>query len=148
MLPKLNINQDNKDLKIYFFTIQGGPMQITMAEDFKAILAYTDQEAVNMVRKDYPTGRMINVSKRGQLEVKRIIDILNIPESNPIQHLELQVAPSPPREQTIKDFVLSLMFLSDKFIDNPRDRSLIKRILSKIKIDETPPALPAAENPA
>ena len=148
MLPKLNINQDNKDLKIYFFTIQGGPMQITMAEDFKAILAYTDQEAVNMVRKDYPTGRMINVSKRGQLEVKRIIDILNIPEPNPIQHLELQVAPSPPREQTIKDFVLGLMFLSDKFIDNPRDRSLIKRILSKIKIDETPPALPAAENPA
>ena len=148
MLPKLNINQDNKDLKIYFFTIQGGPMQITMAEDFKAILAYTDQEAVNMVRKDYPTGRMINVSKRGQLEVKRIIDILNIPESNPIQHLELQVAPSPPREQTIKDFVLSLMFLSDKFIDNPRDRSLIKRILSKIKIDEIPSALPAAENPA
>ena len=117
-------------------------MQITMAEDFKAILSYTDEEAVNMVRKDYPTGRIINVNKRGQLEVKRIIDILNIPESNPVQHLELQVAPSLPKEQTIKDFVLGLMLLSDKFVENPRDRSSIKRILSKIKIDETPPAPP------
>ena len=133
---KFNINQNNEELKVYMFTIQGGPLQIELAEDFKAVLAYNDQGAIDQIRKDYPTGVTIHLKKRAQVEVKKILDTVNL--STPVIPQEIKVLPEPKptKEKTIKDFIYGMMLISDKYVENERDRASLKRIISKIKIIE------------
>ena len=35
-VKKMNLEKDGNELKLYFFTIQGGPIRIDLPEDFKA----------------------------------------------------------------------------------------------------------------
>ena len=131
--PKFNIEQNNEELKVYMFTIQGGPVQIEFPEDFKAVLAYNDQGAFEQVRKDYPVTTVIHVKKRAQVEVNKILNAVNLPLSKPIEIISL---PAPTKEKSIKDFIYGLMLISDKYVENKRDQVSLKRIINKIKINE------------
>ena len=147
--PKFNIEQNNEDLKVYMVTVQGGPMQIDVAEDFKAVLAYNDQGAFDQARKDYPAGTLIHIKKRGQIEVKKIIEVINTPVSVPPQEIKILPAPEPTKEKSVKDFIYGILLISDKYIENERDRASLKRIIKKIKIiNEDKTNLSPQENPS
>ena len=128
---KFNINQNNEELKVYMYTIQGGPVQIEFPEDFKAVLAYNDQGAIEQVRKDYPMGTVIHVKKRAQVEVNKILNAVNLPLSKPVEIISL--AP-PTKEKSIKDFIYGMMLISDKYVENKRDQASLKRIIAKINV--------------
>lgn len=134
--PKMNINKEAQELKLYMFTVQGGPIKIDLPEDFKAVMAYNDTDALNMVRKDYPASLSLFVKKRAQVEVRKIVDSVNIETSTPWDYQTFKVdTPHPePRQKTMQDFVYGIMFVADKFITNKRDRATLKRIINKINL--------------
>ena len=130
--PKLNIEKNNEGLKIFMFTVQGGPMQIEIAEEFKAVLAYNDQGALDIIRKDYPAGVTFHLKKRAEGPVKRIIDAVDLGAVEP--KIEFIMPEPVPAEQSKASFVYSLMRVADKYVENARDRATLKRILGKISI--------------
>ncbi len=147
----MNIEQDNQELKLYFFTVQGGTVQLNppVPEDFKAVMAYNDQGAIEMVRKDYPAGFSIVVNKRAQVEVKKIVDVVNIqPSAVAItpQNVQIMVTPPEAREKNAQDFICGMMLVADKFVENKRDQTSLKRIINKVKIHEDQPAPTTGEN--
>ena len=139
----MNIEKEAQELKLYLFTVQGGPIKIDLPEDFKAVMAYNDNDALNMVRKDYPVGLPLFVKKRAQVEVRKIIDVVNLQPAVP-QDLKIYVTPPVSREKTVQDFIHGMMLISDKFVSDKRDRTALKRIIKKIRVHEDTPA-PAAE---
>lgn len=132
---KFNIEKGENDLKLYFFTVQGGPMIIQLPEDFKAVMAYTDTDACNMIRKDYPFGALISLKKRGQIEIKKIVNAINLDVKTP-QPVEVQTDPELTKNKTVQDFIYGMMLIADKFIIDKRDKASIRRIIKKIKINE------------
>ena len=130
--PKLNIEKNNEGLKIFLFTVQSGPMQIEVAEDFKAILAYNDQGAIDILKKDYTSNAIYHAKKRAEVPVKKIIDAVDLGAQVP--KIEFIMPEPVPKEQSVASFVYSLMLAADKYVENDRDRASLKRILGKIKI--------------
>lgn len=148
---KPNTEQAPQELKLFVFTVQGGPMLIEIAEDLKIVMALDEQAAFNMVRRDYPLGSIISVKKRGQLELKKIADALlgmnvNVPTSVEVDDRKTTITgplgtlpseavqlPSTP-EKTVQDFIYGMMLIADKFVEDKRDRASLKRIINKIKI--------------
>lgn len=140
---KMNIEKEAQELKFYMFTVQGGPIKIDLPkdfikidlpEDFKVVMAYNDTDAINMVRKDYPAGLALFVKKRAQVEVRKIIDVVNLrPET--LKDLKIYATPPVPREKTMQDFVYGMMLIADKFVENKRDQASLKRIINKIRIN-------------
>ena len=132
---KFNINQNNEELKVYMFTIQGGPLQVELAEDFKAVLAYNDQGAIDQVRKDYPMNVTIHLKKRAQVDVKKIMDAVNMPA--PVMPQEIKILPEPKvsKEKTVKDFVYGMLMIADRYVESPRDQASLRRIINKININ-------------
>ena len=133
--PKLNINQNSEELKIYMFTVQGGVVQMAVPEDFKAVLAYNDRGAIEMIRKDYPAGVPINVNKRAEVPVRKIVDAINLQPDTPMK-VALDTPAPITKEKSTAEFVYGMMLIADKFVENERDRASLKRILGKIKINE------------
>ena len=129
-IPKFNIEQNNEELKVYMFTIQGGPVQVEFPEDFKAVLAYNDQGALEQVRKDYPASTVINIKKRAQVEVNKILNAVNLPLSKPVEIISL---PAPAKEKSIKDFIYGLMLISNEYITIKRDKIALDKIISRIQ---------------
>jgi len=134
--PKFDISCENQDLKIFFFTVQGGPVLIRLNEDFQAIMAYNEQGAIDQIRKIYPQGNQISVQKRGEVPIARIIDAINLNVAGTPQELKIHVTPPPPREKTVNDFIYGMMLIADKFVENKRDQASLKRIIGKIKNHE------------
>jgi len=134
--PKFDISCENQDLKIFFFTVQGGPVLIRLNEDFQAIMAYNEQGAIDQIRKIYPQGNQISVQKRGEDPIARIIDAINLNVAGTPQELKIHVTPPPPREKTVNDFIYGMMLIADKFVENKRDQASLKRIIGKIKNHE------------
>lgn len=130
--PKMNINKEAQELKLYMFTVQGGPIKIDLPEDFKAVMAYNDVDALNMVRKDYSAGLPLFIKKRAQVEVRKIVDVVNFQPTAP-QEMKLIVAPPEPEQNTMQDFVYGMTLVADKYVKNARDRASLKRIIGKIK---------------
>ena len=148
LIPKLNIEKDSQELKVYMFTVQGGPVQVEFPEDFKAVMAYNDTDALNLIRKDYPMGAIISVRKRATVPVKMIIDTVNL-QPTVAQDLKVIVAPPvTPQEKTVRDFVYGMMFVADKYITNKRDKTSLKRILKKVKLYEDTSIPTTKENTA
>lgn len=123
---KMSMQKNAQELKVYLFTIQKGQLHVNVTEDFKAVMAYNDDDALEMIRKDYPAGLAIQAHERARIEVKKIVDAVEIKP-------ELSLAP-PVKETTTKDFVYGLLLVADKFVKNKRDQASLKRIVSKIKI--------------
>ena len=132
LIEKMNIEKDSNELKIYMFTVQTGGTVVEIPEDFKAVMAYTDSDAINMVKKDYLQGRIISVKQRAKIEVRKIIDAVNIQPAVQ-QETEIHQA-APPQEKTMQEFVCGMMLVADKFITNKRDRASLKRIIDKVKL--------------
>lgn len=133
--PKLNISIANEELKIYMFTVQGGVVQFAVPEDFKAVLAYNDKGAIEMIRKDYPAGLPISLNKRAEVPIRKIVDAINLQPDTPMNVL-LDTPPPPTKERSSAEFVYGMMLIADKFVENERDKASIKCILGKIKINE------------
>lgn len=134
-LPKFNIEKDQQELKIFMFSIQSGPIKIDLPEDFKAIMAYNDGDAMNQILKEYPPGVQLFVKKKAQVEVRKIVDAVNLLPTTP-QNVQLTVTPPESKEKTAQQFVQGLMLVTDKFVTNERDKASMKRILKKIKLYE------------
>lgn len=136
ILPKLKTNKNNEELKIYMYVVQGGPIKIDIPEDFKAVMAYNDNDAINMVRKDYPAGLPIFIKKKAQVDISKVLDAVDL-QATAAQDLKIHVTPPEPRQKSVRDFVYGMMLVADKYITNKRDQSSMKRILKKINlIDE------------
>lgn len=131
---KFNIEKDAQELKLYMFTVQSGPIKFDLPEDFKTIIAYNDIDALNEAKKDYLPGVQLFVKKRGQIEIKKIVDSVNFQPVVP-QKVEFLIAPPPSKEKTIQDFIHSMLLISDKFVIDKTDRELLKSIINKIKIN-------------
>ena len=140
--PKFDIERENQTLKVFFFTVQGGQMSVEFPEDFKAVMAYNDKGAIDMIRKDYPAGVIITVRKRGEVSIAKIIDAINLRPSAP-QNLKIAATPPPTRETTLQDFVFGMMFIADKFVTNKRDRATLKKIVKKIKLHDENKVFPS-----
>ena len=145
--PKFDIERENQELKVFFFTVQKGPMAIEIAEDFKAVMAYNDQGAIDSIKKDYTVpGQQVTARKRGEVPIKKILDAVNLNVAGVPQDLKITVTPPPPREKTAHDFIYGMLLISDKFVVDKRDRASLKRIINKIKIHEDQPITESKEN--
>ena len=131
--PKFDLKHETQDLKVFFYTVQGGPMLVEFPEDFKAVMAYNESGAVENIRKDYPAGVVISARKRGEVTVKRIVDAINLKMEGQSQELQIHVEPKISREKTAIDFIHGLMLVADKFVTNKRDQATLKRIIGSIK---------------
>ena len=138
----MNIEKNSQELKMYIFTVQGGPVAIKLVEDIKSIMAYDDLAAMDMVRKDYPAGSVINVTKRAEVSIKKILDIVN-GQSLPSQELKIE---TPVQDKTPQSFIHGLMLVADKFVIDKRDKTSLKRIISKIHENQGNPT--TVKNPA
>ena len=131
---KLNLKNERGDLKVYVYTVQLGATMVEVAEDVKAVMAYDDPGALDLLRKDYVAGTQISVRQRAKVEVRLILEKVHLPAAVPPLVL---VAPAeitePPKEKTAKDFVYGMMLLAEEFVENPRDKAALKRIISKIE---------------
>ena len=113
------------------FTVQKNlnGISINIDEDFKAIMSYTDTDAINILKKDYPTGTTLSVKKCAEVDVKKIINAVGL-------HSEINLnVVVPSEEKTAQDFINGLMLVSDKYMKNKRDKASLKRIISKIQIN-------------
>ena len=70
--------------------------------------------------------------------------------SIPVPAQEIKVVPLllPAREKTILEFIYGMMLIADKYVENPRDKVSLKRIINKIKINEIKTNISSQENPA
>lgn len=128
---KLDLQKDGILLNLFMYTVQNS--QIPQQEDFKAVMAYTQEEAIDTVRRDYVLGVVIAFTLRAQVSVKSILDIVNIDQT--IASVQAPIVPPvPAKEKTEKDFVYGMMLVSDKFIKDEVDKEVVKKILSKIVI--------------
>jgi len=134
-MTKLEMKIGEDELKLYFFSVQTGPIRIDFPDDLKVILAYTETGARDVIRKQYSSETLVSARKRGQLEASRIIDILNIKTDVP-QEIKASVAEPPKPEKTVQEFINSLLLVADRFIINKRDQTSLRRIIGKIKNDE------------
>lgn len=135
-IQKMEITKESADLKLFLFTVRRGGfiIDIEIPEDFKAIMAYSDKEAVEMVRHDYPAGLTLKVKQRGQISVKKIVDAVSIPVTGqPIQQVKVTTPSLPPVERSKQDFIYGMMYVADKFITNKRDQATLKRIIERLK---------------
>ena len=141
----MNIQKNAEDLKLFMFTVQKGIMSVNILEDFKAVLAYNEQDAINTVRKDYLVAMPLTIKKRAQLEVKKLVDVVEvttpptIPVAPPITH-QIPIDPPPPvtREEKVQSFVNGLMLVADQFVTEKRDQVSLRRIIKKIKLNDEP----------
>jgi len=130
---KFNLIEHDAVLHLYFFTVQGGMTTVEIAEDVKAVMAYNDAGAIEQLRKEYPAGTVISARVRAKLDVKRIVDALNLPDDFSAVPMPVTLPPSsPPKEKTAKDFVFGMMLVADSFVSDADDREALKRIISKI----------------
>lgn len=127
---KFNLIDQDKDLKIYFFTVQKGRMQINIPEDARVIMAYNDDDAVKEILRLYPAGTPVSLKRRSTLEVKRLVDSLNLQAP---QEIKPQIEAPPAKEKTAQDFVRGMSLLADQFVKPKKDKEIIKKIISKIK---------------
>lgn len=135
---KRDLKKDGQTLKLYMYTVQSGQIKIDVPEDFKAILAHDESDALNRVLQDYrylPKTTQFFVKKRAQVEVQKLLDVVNLPELTGGFKI-VNVVPEVTKEKTIKDFVFGMMLVADKFVTDKCDQMSLKRIINKIKIDE------------
>jgi hypothetical protein len=124
-------------LSIYLFTVQDAQMRAAFLMDFRAVIAYTPVDAITMIRKEYPEGVPIAIDIKGSVPVQRLMDFVNIPRAEPITIPTIPLEPMPEMEKTVQQFIEGLMLVMDKFVTDKKDRAMLKKIISKIKNDES-----------
>lgn len=130
---KFDLNSQNNDLKLYAFTVQKGPhITIIPNEDFCLIIAYNHPDAINEVKKLYPGIPALVMNKRLEMNVKKIVDNLNLEGMVP-KEIHVETAPEPTPEKKVENFLYNLMLLGDEFIKNEKDKSTLKSIIKRIK---------------
>src|SRR3990167_8005003 len=103
---------DLKDLKIYLYTVQAGRVNVVVPEDFKAILAHNDNDAMKIVQSDYSRGRNIFINKRAEIDVQsKILDAICI-DTPSVDTVKRK------RATTKKEFINGLMLVADKYMES------------------------------
>jgi len=133
---KFNIEKDAQELKLYIFTIQTGPVAIEVPEDIRMILAYNDHEATNEALRGYTLDKSFSVRKRAQVEIKQLIGKVDLPPTIP-QEVKIVMPEPPTKEKTKNDFINGLMLVADKFVVEQKDRTALKKIITKLQINAT-----------
>lgn len=141
--PKFDLEKNQQDLKLYFFTVQTGAIKIDLPEDVQAIVAYNDEEAFQELRRHYVRGVPMLVKKRASVSYKKILTVLKEPTlgSPMTMPQETATTPEPAPAVTVtattpEQFIHNLLLVADKFVTEKRDQTTLKRIISKIKINE------------
>ncbi len=141
---KLELERKIKSpLTMFLFTVQDARFGIDIPVDVKAIIAYDVMNALDMVKKDYPDNANLIISHRGKVEIKKILNILDI--DSPVTKLQVEKVKDGNIEEKVvvlqteptkKQFVHNCMLIADTFVTNKNDQKSLKTILSKIKLDE------------
>ena len=128
--PKMNMEKNSEELKVYMFGVQHGNIRGKYPEDFRVIMAYNDGDAVNQVLKEYPAGAQIFVEKKAQVNVKKIVDLIDLQILTP-QPVEV-ITPQPEKKSTAHDFIVGMMLVADQFVKVKKDREALKKIINKL----------------
>lgn len=124
-------------LMLYFYTVQSGLIPMEIPVDLQVILAYTDTEAIDTIRKKYLPGVRLNITKRGEFSVQNLIEVINLPGAK-----ELPIT-KPDEKKSKEEFVRELLLVADSFVANERDRATLKRIIERnVKLEEPQPIQP------
>ena len=118
-MKKFEIKKNDNDLKLYMYNIQRN-----VQENFRAIMAYTDGDALNLILKEFNPGRVL-INKKGEIKISKIIDTIIF---------DTQKTVSEQKEPAIAEFIYSMKLIADKYVENKRDQASLKRIINKIKI--------------
>jgi hypothetical protein len=129
-MEKSTLTKDGKDLKIFFYTIQLGLVQVQVKEEAKLVLAYSATEANIKVTEFFPVGTKGLVKNHGNIPVSEIINSLELIPTE-INVPPVIKEPEDPR----KTFICNTLLLADQFVISKTDQVTIKRILNKIKLD-------------
>lgn len=133
---KKDLVQNGEPLKLFLYTIQGGPAPINIAEDFHAVTAYTEQEAIDTLKTKYPAGHVLHLRTRGNIAIQQILDVVNLPHAPKPLFAQPEVTEereyNPPK--SAEQFVASLMLVMDLFIPERVDQEIIKGILAKVNL--------------
>ena len=130
---KLELKNAEGDLKLFIFTVQGGPTMIEVHEDVKAVMAYGDTGAVDMVRKDYPAGTVLTARKRASIEIQQILDKVNVPVERILALPPPRIEPPPPKEKTEQEWVWAMLYIAERFVKEPADQEVLRNIIGKIR---------------
>ena len=135
---KLNLTDQDKDLKIYVLTIQKGKMNVTIQEDTRIIMAYNEHDASNVAQGFYTNNEHLFINKKATMEVKKLMDVINFPQTQTREVRDIVAPPAPEvekaKEKTPQDFVNGMLLLSDQYVKTKKDKETVKKILNKIKI--------------
>ena len=117
------------DLSMYFFTVQDSMLIPTVIPlEGQVVLAYTPQEAINTVIIKYPDKKVL-IQQRGEIKIKDLLMQFNLPAK---ETLVLQTEPTEPKIMDTKEnFISNLRLVVDKWVDNEKDKRIIKKILEK-----------------
>lgn len=138
-VKKFELEKDKKlSLNLYFFSIQlGRSIIIEIPYDLRVIIAYTDQEALDSVRKEYSPGTILHVTKKGQLLVRDLLTVIDLGGEKPaVTSLPIE----PPEEikkkekKTKEAFINELLLVTNEFVGLKKDQEMIKEILKRVKI--------------
>lgn len=124
--------RDGEPLKMFMFTIQGGPAPINILEDFHSAIAYNQEEALQAIMSKYPKDTVCHWRSRGNFELQQLLDHVELPtKASPYADAN---APEPPK--SAEQFVASLMLVAETFVKEPIDLEIIKGILAKVKLHD------------
>jgi hypothetical protein len=136
---KMELNK-KKELRLFLFTVQSGPTFVNVQQDVKAVFSNDELDAFTIAKKDYPEGQLLSITRYGSIDVEQIRTIIDNPMhgiENPMhtttKDRELSV---PVKEGSQSEFIYGLSLLADRYVESPRDKAALKRIVSKIKIDD------------
>src|SRR3990167_9055637 len=117
------------DLSMYFFTVQDSMLIPTVIPlEGQVVLAYTPQEAINTVIIKYPDKKVL-IQQRGEIKIKDLLTQFNLPAK---ETLVLQTEPTESKIiDTKKNFISNLKLAVYEWINDEKDKRIIKKILEK-----------------
>ncbi len=133
-VKKYNLTEGENDLKVYVHVVQAGPVLTTVPENYHATLAFTEQQAVDDIRKHYPMGQPHTIGKKSEIKIKQILDHLNEPPAVAMVEpaKETLVPPVLTEEQKFQNFINSTMLLADEYVKDTKKRNTLKKIVSEL----------------
>lgn len=128
---KFNLTDQEKDLKLYMFTVQkGNHFTIIPSEDFKIIMAYNKDDAILEVRKFYDQNVPLAISERFALDIKKVVGNLNLDQAEVIQ---VEVPQPPSKGKKVEDFINGMLLIANEFVIIEEDKKQIEKIIKRVK---------------
>lgn len=128
-------------LSLFVYIIREGYNNVVPTpQNVSMITAYTNEDALAAVRKQFPTGMQLTVEQKGQITMKQVLEMFQKTIDLDGTGLGLPVTPAKAEPDIIartkKDFYKEIVegMLKDlsPFVDNPVDIPVLEKALKKM----------------